>query len=274
MDQDQHITWMEQMNERYREILALGVQHPDLPLSDAIARVEAEHQPVTPEWSDPAGVPTPELSADQGFDPDPEVSTDVVARLVRLEQMMNNLTSGAGMNGLLSDLGIEPTQPTEPVLEDGSISIEEVVPGKKVVIPDGFDMPSEELSEARQQYAEAVNQLDIASRSLNEVANGWRDLMINPALPVKLCMVLLPILRLVAGSISTVVINDDVQYVTIPGYVSNLVQRMAAATSAEQVASVEFNTWALGELMAAVEDGIDPRAAKIKANLEATGLLG
>lgn len=264
MSNDSTSDWNQQMAQEYQGLLALHSANREMPLDVAISAArlnleEKRRQQQVP--SDPPGsLPSPGEAA--AFEPEPELEFDVIARVVRLEQIVDNLSKGTGMNGLLTDLGYPDGGADEPVVEDGSISA-------KAVIPDGYPFPSEELSEARQQYAEALSHVERLQQALNGVATGWRDLMISPADSLKLLLITMPLLDAVAEEVRGQ-LSIDVPKVSIPRSVASSIVALVSKTSAERVAIDEFLSWAMGKLH---QDPPSPAAEKIRANLQAVGLI-
>jgi hypothetical protein len=264
MSNDSTSDWNQQMAQEYQGLLALHSANREMPLDVAISAArlnleEKRRQQQVP--SDPPGsLPSPGEAA--AFEPEPELEFDVIARVVRLEQIVDNLSKGTGMNGLLTDLGYPDGGADEPVVEDGSISA-------KAVIPDGYPMPSEELSEARQQYAESLSHLERMQQTINGIASGWRDLMINPDPSLKLVMMLMPLLDAVAEEVRGQ-LSIAVPKVTIPRSLAQSIVIFTQATSAERVALDEFLDWAMTNLHS---DSSSERAKLIRSNLQAVGLL-
>ena len=267
---EQDRQWNAQMAEEYQELLAVQTQHPRMEVGVALSMARAnvgarraqQQQAVIDSVlsSEDNLAPTPAEAA--SFEAEPELEFDVIARVVRLEQIVDNLSKGSGMNGLLTDLGHPDGGPDEPVVEDGSISA-------KAVIPDGYPFPSEELSEARQQYAEALSHVERLQQALNGVATGWRDLMISPADSLKLLLITMPLLDAVAEEVRGQ-LSIDVPKVSIPRSVASSIVALVSKTSAERVAIDEFLSWAMGKLH---QDPPSPAAEKIRANLQAVGLI-
>jgi hypothetical protein len=245
------------MAAEYQEVLAIHSKDRSMPLDSAIAlaRENVRRSEMLPP---PAGAPEPSDSV--VFEKEVEEDFDVVARIVRLEHMIEGLKVGGGMGQLLEDLGS-----IDLMVGDESIL------SSKVVIPHGYPMPSDELSEMRQQYAEAVSQLERAQWMQNQLGQRWKEIAFIPERAIQLAVVLVPIVELMVEE-AGLQANVDVLRVSIPRGLAVTAKAVLESTTAERVAMNEFVHWALDILDSEITDG-NQVASKIKANLVATGMI-
>lgn len=262
--------WNERMALEYQGVLALHSMNREMSIDSAIMQAKAnveraiEAKRSMEQLISQSSQAAPEPVDSAAFEAEPEVDFDVVARMVRLEQVVANLTKGMGMNGLMSDLGMIDDGPETPVVEDGSI------PVSKMVIPDGYPMPSDDPSVANEQYAEAVLQLESFQRTLNRVGAQWRDLVIRPGEPAKLAMATLPLIEAVVAEAGAQ-LNLDVMRVTIPRGLAEACRALVLTTGPERVAFDEFLDWAFLQVAMLADNGVE-ECRKLKANLQAVGM--
>lgn len=279
----QNQDWNAQMAEEYQEVLAIHSKHRLIPLDTAISmaranRVTEENRRVKIEAETSTPVPgdAPEPKDAMSFEPDPEADFDVVARIVRLERIVSGLQVGGGVSKLMADLGMGDGEAwrfnqfgehaSETVLEPGTIQ-----PQPKAVIPDGYPMPSEELSEIRQQYAEAVSQLERAQWMQNQIGSRWKEIAFIPERAIQLAVCLMPIVEAMVEE-AGLQANVDVLRVSIPRGLVVTAKAVLESTTAERVAMNEFVSWALNELRSSEEAG-DVQSQILRRNLITTGMI-
>lgn len=271
--------WNAQMAAEYQEVLAIHSKHRLIPIDTAISmaranRVTEENRRVMAEieaeTSTPVPGDAPEPQDAMSFEPEPEADFDVVARIVRLERMVESLQVHGGLTQLLNDLGVNFNQfgehASETVLEPGTIQ-----PQPKAVIPDGYPMPSEELSEIRQQYAEAVSQLERAQWMQNQIGSRWKEIAFIPERAIQLAVCLMPIVEAMVEE-AGLQANVDVLRVSIPRGLVVTAKAVLESTTAERVAMNEFVSWALNELRSSEEAG-DVQSQILRRNLITTGMI-
>ena len=275
--------WNAQMAAEYQEVLAIHSKHRLIPIDTAISmaranRVTEENRRVMAEieaeTSTPVPGDAPEPQDAMSFEPEPEADFDVVARIVRLERMVESLQVHGGLTQLLNDLGVKDgsifnqfgEHASETVLEPGTIQ-----PQPKAVIPDGYPMPSEELSEIRQQYAEAVSQLERAQWMQNQIGSRWKEIAFIPERAIQLAVCLMPIVEAMVEE-AGLQANVDVLRVSIPRGLVVTAKAVLESTTAERVAMNEFVSWALNELRSSEEAG-DVQSQILRRNLITTGMI-
>jgi hypothetical protein len=198
--------------------------------------------------------------------------SNIEARLSHLEKVFENFVY------ILEKANVSPSMPLAEAIQGMPSITSQASPDptveRHIVIPDGWEMPSSDLSVAQQQYADALFALERVSRALNNTMASFSTLTIRPP-KLDLAMVFgLPLMHELAAEMEENLSSECLTCrPTVSRELAIALVTFVKTSGGADVAASEFSEWAWNILGRRIQEG-DEVASRLYANLKATGLVG